>query len=192
MFCSTKPSWQGDRCAPPLHPPGHGSVRALNPCRSQETVSPVNHSRETSLSLHPSIPSGRLGAIAPPEPTRIVWPKHHQSGECSCSPRYPHDHFMETNPSRIGYRHFMETTSSRPRRGACVLPFLGTIPSTKGSFTPLGTPTNPARIGCCLSVGAKLAKALVYRVPPATTLRGRLAHSSERSAPSSSTTVSIR
>ena len=33
-------------------------------------------------------------------------------------------------------------------KGAFALPFLGTIPSTKGSFTPLGTPTNPARIGC--------------------------------------------
>lgn len=55
VFCSTKPSWQGDRCAPPLHPPSCGSFRALNPFQSQKTVSPVKHSRETSLSLHPSI-----------------------------------------------------------------------------------------------------------------------------------------
>ena len=89
VFCSTKPSWQGDRCAPPLHPPGRGSVRALNPCLSQQTVSPVNHSRETSLSLHPSIPSGRSGAIAPREPARTVWPMHRQSGERSCSPDTP-------------------------------------------------------------------------------------------------------
>lgn len=66
---------------------------------------------------------------------------HHQSGKSSCYPQCPHDHFMETNPARIGCRHFMETTSSRPRRGAFALPFLGAIPSTMGSFTPLGTPT---------------------------------------------------
>lgn len=79
MFCSTKPSWQGDRCAPPLHPPGRGSVRALNPCRSQQTVSPVNHSRETSLSLHPSIPSGGPEAIAPLNPLA-------PSGRCTTNP----------------------------------------------------------------------------------------------------------
>lgn len=89
VFCSTKPSWQGDCCAPPLHPPGRGSVRALNPCLSQQTVSPVNHSRETSLSLHPSLPSGRSGAIAPPEPTLTVWPLHPQSRARSCSPDTP-------------------------------------------------------------------------------------------------------
>ena len=37
VFCSTKPSWQGGRCAPPLHPPGRGSVRALNPSRAIRT-----------------------------------------------------------------------------------------------------------------------------------------------------------
>ena len=34
------------------------------------------------------------------------------------------------------------------KKGAFALPFLGTIPSTKGRFIPLGTPTNPSRIGC--------------------------------------------
>jgi hypothetical protein len=33
-------------------------------------------------------------------------------------------------------------------KGAFALPFLGTIPSTRERVTPLGTPTNPARIGC--------------------------------------------
>ena len=45
VFCSTKPSWQGGRCAPPLHPPSRGSFRALNPFKSQQIVSPINHSQ---------------------------------------------------------------------------------------------------------------------------------------------------
>lgn len=59
------------------------------------------------------------GAIAPLETTHTVWPLHHQSGERSCCPRHPHDHFMET------------------RKGAFALPFLGTFPSTKEPSRPL-------------------------------------------------------
>ena len=112
VFCSTKPSWQGDRCAPPLHPPGRGSVRALNPCRSQQTVSPVNHSRETSLSLHPSIPSGGSGAIAPPEPTRTVWSLHPQSRVRSSSPDTPMT--ISWRPTLRGLN--AATSWRRPRR----------------------------------------------------------------------------
>ena len=62
MFCSTKlkilnktilARWPAAR--PRCIPPAGGSFRALNPFQSQQTVSPVKHSRETSLSLHPSI-----------------------------------------------------------------------------------------------------------------------------------------
>ena len=67
MFCSTKPSWQGAYCVPPLHPPGRGSVRGSTPCQSQQNVSPFNHSRETSLSLHPST----WRAFLPPRPLTI-------------------------------------------------------------------------------------------------------------------------
>src|SRR3546814_83844 len=55
--------------SPPLHPPGRGSSRALNPFQSHQTVSPVNHSRETSLSLHPST----WRAFLPPRPQTISW-----------------------------------------------------------------------------------------------------------------------
>ncbi len=62
VFCSTKlkilnktilARWPAAR--PRCIPPAGGSFRALNPLQSQQTVSPVKHSRETSLSLHPSI-----------------------------------------------------------------------------------------------------------------------------------------
>ena len=82
MFCSTKPSWQGGRCAPPLHPPSRGSFGALNPIQSQKIVSPINHS------------AGGLRS-----------PCTHRLGGRSCpqDPRPCHGgHFMETNPARFG------------------------------------------------------------------------------------------
>ena len=88
---------KGARCAPPLHPPGHGSFRALNPFQSQKIVSPINHSQGLEKCLSTCS-----------EPCTNVWPSDHQSGERSCSPRYPHDQFMETNPARIGCRHLAE------------------------------------------------------------------------------------
>ena len=51
--------------------------------------------------------------------------------------------------------HFMETTSSRPRKGAFVLPIPWNHPIDHGAFEPLGTLTNPARIGCRQRVGAE-------------------------------------
>jgi len=106
---------KGARCALPLHPSGYGSSMVSNPLQSQQTVSPVKHSRETSLSLHPSIPSGRSGAIAPlethsqdletclstcTEPCTNDWPFDHQSGEPSSSHRYPHEDFIQTTSWR--------------------------------------------------------------------------------------------
>lgn len=125
VFCSTKPSWQGDRCAPPLHPPGRGFDQALSHPK------PKTYRRFTTR--------GRLRS-----------PCTHRLGGRSCpqDPRPCHGgHFMETNPARFGCRHVMEMISSRPRTGAFALPFLGTIPSTKERVTPLGTPTNRPPIG---------------------------------------------
>ena len=132
---------KGARCAPPLHPPGRGSVRGSTPSQSQQNVSPFNHSRETSLSLHPSILSGGSGAIAPletlsqgletclstcTEPCTNVWPSDHQSRERSCSPDTP----MRTSSRPLHGDDFIETKgrehsrcpslepSHRPRSGS--------------------------------------------------------------------------
>ena len=51
---STTPLGKGTRCASPLHPPGHGSSRALNPTRASRPYRRSIPRRETSLSLHPS------------------------------------------------------------------------------------------------------------------------------------------
>ena len=74
-MCGVVPqSWQGGRCAPPLHPP----------CMA--------HTSASSLAS----PSVRLRS---PQPPSI------RSGR-SCSPLNSPDHFMETNPARIGRRDF--------------------------------------------------------------------------------------
>ncbi len=114
---------KGARGAPPLHPPGRGSVRGSTPCQSQQNVSPFNHSRETSLSLHPSILSGGSGAIVPLETHSHRLAVASPIRGAFLLPRYPHDHFMET-------------TSSRPQKGAFALPFLGTIPSSRRLRAP--------------------------------------------------------
>lgn len=103
-------------------PSRRGSSRVSNPFQSHPIrIAGLTHSRETSLSLHPSIPSGRPRAFAPLEPRAglgvclstctdpctNVWPSDHQSGERSCSHRYPHDHFMETISSRPEREHFI-------------------------------------------------------------------------------------
>ena len=124
VWGSTPHLGKGARCALPLHPSGHGSFRVLNPFQSQKTVSPINHSRETSLSLHPSILSGRSGAIAPlethsqdlekclstcTEPCTNGWPFDHQSGETSISHRYPHEDFIQTTSCRPTLRRLDAT-----------------------------------------------------------------------------------
>ena len=55
---------RGPAARPRCIPPAHGSSRASSPFQSHQTVSPVHHSRETSLSLHPST----QGAFLPPRP----------------------------------------------------------------------------------------------------------------------------
>ncbi len=54
------------RCAPPLHPPGHGSSWALNPFQSQQTESPVNHSQDLETSLSTCTEPWIKGRIAAP------------------------------------------------------------------------------------------------------------------------------
>ena len=74
MGCSTPHLGKGARCALPLHPSGCGSSRALNPFQSHQIVSPINHSRETSLSQHPST----WRAFLPPRPQTISWRRLHR------------------------------------------------------------------------------------------------------------------
>ena len=89
VFCSTKPSWQGGRCAPPLHPPGRGSVGALNPSRASGTYRrSITRGRLRSPCTHRSFQEDQ-GLSRPLKPTRNVWPLHHQSGVRSCSPDTP-------------------------------------------------------------------------------------------------------
>ena len=133
-----------------------GETLTLSPCtphalalsgdrphsRAKQTVSPVKHSRETSLSLHPSILSGRpWGFRAPWNPLAPFGRLHHQSGENSDLPRCPH---------RLG--SILRPQDPRPfhgdqERSISLWPFLGTFPSTKGRVTPLGTPANQTLLG---------------------------------------------
>lgn len=125
--CSTPHLGKGARCALPLHPSGHGSSRVLNPFQSQQTVSPVKHSqgletslstctepwirelsrtlethsRETSLSLHPST----WRAFLPPRPLTISWRRFHRDQPCadwmpigSFATRYPRPTLRRLQP----------------------------------------------------------------------------------------------
>lgn len=146
VFCSTKPSWQGDRCAPPLHPPARGSYRASSPLRSQQTVSPVNHSarrlrspcthRSRGLSRPPEPHSQDLETCLSTctEPCTTGCPLDRQSWARSCSP---------DTPMTISWRRLHRDQG----KGAFALPFPGPTPSTWGPSAPR-PPTNPARIGC--------------------------------------------
>ena len=74
------------------------------------------------------------------EPCTNDCPFDHQSGERSCFPQYPHDHFMETNLPQFGCApchgdDFIETRKGARRSCPC----LGTIPSTKDPSRPLDT-----------------------------------------------------
>ena len=66
--CTTPQSWQGDPLRVPVASPRPWLFLGIEPNQSHQNVSPFHHSRETSLSLHPSILSGRSGAIAPLNP----------------------------------------------------------------------------------------------------------------------------
>ena len=78
---------KGTRCAFPLHPSRRGSDRGSTPCKSQQNVSPFNHSQGLEKCLSTCTEPCMHGCPS----------KHH--------------HFMETNPARIGYRHLAEDGS---------------------------------------------------------------------------------
>ena len=122
-------------CAPPLHPPGHGSSWALNPPEPADRIAGQPLAGRLRSPLHPIDPFRMIRGYRAPEPTRTVRPLHHQSGERSCSP---------DTPMTISWRRLHRDQGRELSRS----PSHGPIPSTKGRVTPLGTPTNPSRIGC--------------------------------------------
>ena len=67
--------WQGKPAARfPLHPFRRWLFQGIEPLQNQQTVSPVKHSRETSLSLHPST----WRAFLPPRPQTTPWRRLHR------------------------------------------------------------------------------------------------------------------
>ena len=75
MRCTTPQSWQGSPLRAPVASLRPWLFLGIEPIQSHQNVSPFHHSRETSLSLHPSILSGRSGAIAPLEThSSGLWP----------------------------------------------------------------------------------------------------------------------
>jgi hypothetical protein len=102
-------------------PPACGSRQGIEPSRAKERIA------VQSLAGDFALPAPIDLAGAPLKPTRTVWPLHHQSGARSCSPDTP----MTTSWRRLHRDR---------RKGAFALPFLGTIPSTKGR---VHTPWNP-------------------------------------------------
>ncbi len=138
-------SWQGGRCAPPLHPPSHGSFWASNPSRA---------SRPFRL----SITSRAWRRPSPPAP-------NHGSSELSRSPE-PHSQGDFALPAPIDLAgvpapktpdHAMEAISWRrahPRPGREPSRYPSLEPSHRaGACHPLTSPTNPARIGCRQRIG---------------------------------------
>lgn len=68
MFCSTKPLGKGARCAPPLHPPGHGFDEALSHSKPKN-VSPFHHS-QGNFAL--PAPNDLEGVPAPKTPAHFM------------------------------------------------------------------------------------------------------------------------
>lgn len=130
-ICSTTRSWQGGSLRAPVASPRPWLFQGIEPMPE-----PEDRIAGQPLAGEFSLPAPiDQGAIAPPEPTHTVWPLHHQSGERSCSPRYPHDHFMET-------------TSSRPKEGSFRATLPWNHPIEQGRVPPLATPTNRPPFGC--------------------------------------------
>ena len=149
-------SWQGDRCAPPLHPPSHGSSWISNPSRASR---PYRRSITSRAWRSPSPPAPNHGSS---ELSRS--PEPHSQGEFALpapfdlegvpAPKTP-DHFMETNPSRIGCAPFHGDGLARDQEGSLRATLPWNHPIDQGHFMHLGTPTDPARIGCRQRIGAE-------------------------------------
>jgi hypothetical protein len=85
VFCSTKPSWQGGRCAPPVASPKLWLFQGIEPVSE-----PIDRIASQTLAGDFALPAPiDQGAIAPPEPTRRPWrnasppaPNHAQPAAC--------------------------------------------------------------------------------------------------------------
>jgi len=130
VYCNTIPSWQGDPLRAPV-----ASPRPLAPSgrlaqfRSQQTVSPVNHSQTF----------GRL---------------HHRSGSLRATPT-PHGRGRScpAGPQTISWRPLHGDDFIETRKGEFGSPYPWTIPSTQEPSSPLWNPdhameANRPPIGC--------------------------------------------
>lgn len=138
---------KGARCAPPLDPPDCGASRASSPFPRHPTVSPVDHSQgDVALPCTPSI---RRAYRRPLNPTRIVWPLHRHSGRSLRAPPRP--------PWPGRRRSPLDPIDQRACHGP-LEPSTRLVPpgphhgfahgDDQGAFEPLGSLTNPARVGC--------------------------------------------
>ena len=126
MCCTTTHLGKGARCAPPLHPPGRGSVRALNPFLSQKIVSPINHSQGLETSLSTCTEPWIMGAIVPTlEP-------HSRETSLSLHPSTWRA-FLPPRPQTTSWRRLLRDRGREYSR----CPYLGTFPSTIEPSCPL-------------------------------------------------------
>lgn len=127
---------KGTRCAPPLHPPGLGSFRALSPLRSHPTVSPVDPSQ------------GDFALPAPIDQRAAAPLETHSSGYWPPTPAS--QGVPAPTPRPFSWRRLHRDHGRELSRCPCP----GPIPSTKEPSSPLDPLTNPARIGYRQRVGA--------------------------------------
>lgn len=140
---------KGARCAPPLHPPGRGSVRGLTPSRASRTYRrSITRGRLRSPCTHRSFQEDQ-GLSRPLKPTRTIWPLHHQSGERSCSPDTP----MRTSSRPLHGDDFIETKGREHSRYPSLEPShrLGDAlpqdprPTLRGLDAAIASALNPIR-----------------------------------------------
>lgn len=135
---STAHLGKGTAARPRCIPPANGTIQGIEPhIAPRDRIVGQSLAREPSaLPCTPSTLSGRPWGYHAPwnhsqglemclstcaEPCTNGCPFDHQSGERSCSHRYPHDHFMETTSSRLGRKHFIAALALEPsHRSWCV------------------------------------------------------------------------
>ncbi len=135
---------RGPAARPRCIPPASGSSRALNPFQSQDRIAdqplagdfalpaPIDPFRKTMGLSCPLEPLAGLGDV----PLHLHRTMHERLAVRS--PPCHGDDFIETRKEAFH---------------SC--PCLGTIPSTTEPASPIGTLTNPARIGCRHRIGAE-------------------------------------
>lgn len=141
MCCSTTPTWQGGRCAPPLHPPGLGSFRGSTPCQSHPTVSPVDHS-QGDFALPAPID---LRAFLPPKPLTISWrPTLRGLDTASTSPLDPIRGLpRHPEPTRRTRRHASPPAPHHAQAAARLTGNQGTVPAAPD--TPMTISWRPGK-----------------------------------------------